>query len=159
MIGFIGLFDTVRDYTWQFTITHTHASVHSHVFTSRFSVTASNGGRSPSSGIPNCPMAQLPASQTNSSQRLYRSSPLTTSLTHQPTLYLLTHQLNQLSLLSLINCPAYNVSARTAHKTPFLCCYVVVALVSIRVSIIVVSHCCRGNMLYLQSRHLAKAVV
>jgi hypothetical protein len=31
MTGLIGLFDTRRDYTLQFTITHT--SVHSHVFT------------------------------------------------------------------------------------------------------------------------------
>jgi hypothetical protein len=33
MIGFTGLFDTVCDYTLQFTITHTHSSVHNHVFT------------------------------------------------------------------------------------------------------------------------------
>jgi hypothetical protein len=43
--GFIGLFNTARDYTLQFSITHTqthtHASVHSHVFTSRCSVEAS----------------------------------------------------------------------------------------------------------------------
>jgi hypothetical protein len=34
MTGFIGPFDTARDYTLQFTVTHAHASVHSHVFTS-----------------------------------------------------------------------------------------------------------------------------
>jgi hypothetical protein len=38
MTGFIGLSDVARDYTSQFTITHT--SVHSHVFTSRCSVAA-----------------------------------------------------------------------------------------------------------------------
>jgi hypothetical protein len=31
MTGFIGFFDTARDYILQFTITHTN--VHSHVFT------------------------------------------------------------------------------------------------------------------------------
>jgi hypothetical protein len=57
MIESIGLFDTASDYTLQFTITHTHThiSVHSNVFTSRYSVAASNGGRSPSSGFPNYP--------------------------------------------------------------------------------------------------------
>jgi hypothetical protein len=39
VIGFIGPFDTARDYTLQFSITHT--SVYSHIFTSRCSVTAS----------------------------------------------------------------------------------------------------------------------
>jgi hypothetical protein len=39
------------------THTHTHTSVHSHVFTSRYSVAASKGGSSPSSGFPNCPRA------------------------------------------------------------------------------------------------------
>jgi hypothetical protein len=33
MTEFIVLFDTSRDYTLHFTITHTHTSVHSHVFT------------------------------------------------------------------------------------------------------------------------------
>jgi hypothetical protein len=41
---FTGLFDTVRDYTLQFTITQ-----HSHFFNNRCSVAASNSGRSPSS--------------------------------------------------------------------------------------------------------------
>jgi hypothetical protein len=37
MTGFIGLFDTARNYTLQFAVkhthTHTHTNVHSHVFT------------------------------------------------------------------------------------------------------------------------------
>jgi hypothetical protein len=33
MIGFIGLFDTARDYALQVTTTHTRASVNSHFFT------------------------------------------------------------------------------------------------------------------------------
>jgi hypothetical protein len=33
MIGFIGLFDAARGYTLQYTVTHTHTSAHSHVFT------------------------------------------------------------------------------------------------------------------------------
>jgi hypothetical protein len=78
MIGFIGLFDTARDYNLQFTVMHIHTIVHSRVFTSLM-VTASNGGRSPSSGFPNCPRSQLPASNSNPWQRLYRSSPVTNS--------------------------------------------------------------------------------
>jgi hypothetical protein len=74
MIGFIGLFDTEGDYTLQFTITHT--SVLSHVFDSRCSVAASNGGRSPSSGFLIYPRHQLPGSHRNSSQRLNLSSSL-----------------------------------------------------------------------------------
>jgi hypothetical protein len=60
---------------------HTYTHVHSHVFTSRCLVAASNGGRSPSSGFLNC--TQLPDSNSNNSQGLNRSSPLaqpTTSL-------------------------------------------------------------------------------
>jgi hypothetical protein len=66
------------------THTHTHTSVYSHVFTSRCLVATSNGGRSPSSGFPNCPRPQLPASHSNSSQRLNLSSP-THQLSHSPT--------------------------------------------------------------------------
>jgi hypothetical protein len=71
----IWLLDTGRDYTSHFTITHT--SVHSHVFTSRCLVAASNGGRSPSSEFLNWPRPQLPTSTSNSSQRLNPSNPLT----------------------------------------------------------------------------------
>jgi hypothetical protein len=63
MIRFIGLVDTERDYALQFTIIHTQTSAHSHVFTSRCSVAASNSGRSASSEFPNYPRPQLPASQ------------------------------------------------------------------------------------------------
>jgi hypothetical protein len=57
-----------------------HASVHSHVFTSRCLVAAFNGERSPSSGFTNGPRPQLPASNSNSSQQLNLSSSLTNSL-------------------------------------------------------------------------------
>jgi hypothetical protein len=83
MIGFIGPFDTAHDYTLQFTLTHTYTSVHSHLFTSRCSVAASNSGRSPYSGFPNYTWPQLPASSSNSSQRLNISSSLTNLVTHQ----------------------------------------------------------------------------
>jgi hypothetical protein len=43
-------------------------------------VVASNGGRSPCSGFLNCSRSQLPASNSNSSWQLNRSSPLTNSL-------------------------------------------------------------------------------
>jgi hypothetical protein len=62
-----------------------HTSAHSHVFTSRCFVAASKGRRYPSSGFPNCLRPQLPASHSNSSQRLNSSSYITNSLTHQPT--------------------------------------------------------------------------
>jgi hypothetical protein len=52
MMGFIGLFDTARDYTLQFTIRHALANIDSHIFTDRCSVAASSSGRSPSSGFP-----------------------------------------------------------------------------------------------------------
>jgi hypothetical protein len=85
MIGFIEL------YNLQSTITHTHTIVHSHVSTSRFSVAASNGGRPPSSAFPNCPQPQLPASNSNSSQRLNRSCPVTNSPTNPPLTQLNSH--------------------------------------------------------------------
>jgi hypothetical protein len=75
-IGFIRLFDTARDYTLQFTIipTHTDTSPHSHVFTSRCLVAASNGRRS-FLWVPEL----SPASATSFSQQ-----PLTTT---KPQLY------------------------------------------------------------------------
>jgi hypothetical protein len=62
-----------------------HYYTHSHVFTSRCSVAASNDGRSLSSGFQNCPWPQLSASNSNSSQQLSPISHLINSLTHQPT--------------------------------------------------------------------------
>jgi hypothetical protein len=76
--------------------THTHTSVRSQVFTSRYSVAASNGGRSPSS-----PRLQLPNYQSHSSQRLNWSSLLNHSLTHQLTTSLHSTQLNWLYLESV----------------------------------------------------------
>jgi hypothetical protein len=55
---------------WQ----HYYTSVHSHFFTSRCLVAVSNGGLSPTSVFPNGPRPQLPASHSNSSQRLNQSS-------------------------------------------------------------------------------------
>jgi hypothetical protein len=120
MIGFIGLFDTSRDCTLQFTITHTHTSVYSHVFTSRCSVAASNGGLFPSSGFPKL----FSASATSFSQQQFTTAEpqqfsysltnwLSNSVTHQPT---------NSAQLTLTNCPAYSISAWTAQKTLFLCC-------------------------------------
>jgi hypothetical protein len=51
MTGFIGLFDTARDNTLQYTVAHTLVST----VTSSIAVAAFNGGRSPSSGFPNSP--------------------------------------------------------------------------------------------------------
>jgi hypothetical protein len=90
MIGFIGLFDIALDYTLQLIITHTHTHYcpHSRLHC-RCLLAASNRVCSPSSGFPNHPWPQLPASNSNSTQRLNRNSSLTdsptNSLTHEPT--------------------------------------------------------------------------
>jgi hypothetical protein len=55
------------------------------VFTSRCLVATSNGGRSPYSGFPIYPCASVTSTNSNSSQGLKSSNPLTHSLTHQPT--------------------------------------------------------------------------
>jgi hypothetical protein len=135
MAGFLGLFD----YTLPFTIPHTHTytSVHSHVFISRFSVAASKRRTFPFLWIRKCPLPQLPASNSNSSQRLNLSSSITDSLSQSLTNKLNSTQLNATEFtstqLTFINCPPYNISARTAQKTPF--------------PIIAVSNCCCGNMI------------
>jgi hypothetical protein len=33
--------------------------------------------------------------------------------------------------IGALTCPAYNISAQTAQKAPFLCCCVIIAFVSI----------------------------
>jgi hypothetical protein len=123
MIGFIGLFDRAGDYNLQFTITYTHTytSVHSHVFTSCYLGTASNGGRSPSSGFTNGSRPQLPVSRSNSSQWLNPSSPQAHSLTNS-----VTHQLTNSAQLTLTS--AFYISARTAQKTPLHYCFAIVAV-------------------------------
>jgi hypothetical protein len=78
-----------------------------------------NGGLSPYSGFPNYPRASLLVS--NSSKRPNCSSPLTS---HQPTRFV---PLYSSALTSLTSCSAYNISARTAQKTLFLCCCSIVA--------------------------------
>jgi hypothetical protein len=76
MTWFIGLFDTVSDYTLECPQPRLHC---------RCLVTAFNSERSPSSPFPNCPRPQLPASNSNTSQRLNLSTRLTNSVTHQQT--------------------------------------------------------------------------
>jgi hypothetical protein len=83
MTGFIGLFDTARDYTLQFTITHTHTHMHILVSKITSSLAASNGARSHFSGFPNYPRSQLSSSHSISSQ-LKRSGFLTNRHTQQP---------------------------------------------------------------------------
>jgi hypothetical protein len=69
------------------THTHTHTHVHSYVFLSWCLIAASNSGHSRDSGFPNYPRPQLPASDSNSSQKLNLSSSLihwrTQSLSNQ----------------------------------------------------------------------------
>jgi hypothetical protein len=91
VIGFLGLLCN----TWLHLTNHYHrqTGVHSLVFTSRCSVAASNGGCSPSSGFPNYPQPQLPASNSNGSLGLNLSS----SLSNSPTNYFT--QLNSIALI------------------------------------------------------------
>jgi hypothetical protein len=86
VIGFnelLQLVTTSKDYavtvlhTSQITIEHTRSSQSVAVFTSRCSIAASSGICSVTSGFPNCPQPQLPASHSKSSQQLNHSSPLT----------------------------------------------------------------------------------
>jgi hypothetical protein len=101
LIGFIGWtlwYSAWLHFTFRY---YTHTSVHSHLFTSRCFVPASNGGRSPSS-----------VSRTV----LGLSYQLLTATAHNDwtaVVPYLTHSLT---------CPAYNISARTAKKTPLPCC-------------------------------------
>jgi hypothetical protein len=102
---------TQRATTLYNSLLRTHTSVHSHVFTSRYAVAATNGGRSPSSGFSSYPRPQLPASKSNNSSQLI---PPVISLTH----YLFTYWLSSL----LIGWHDYNTTTRITQKTPFLCC-------------------------------------
>jgi hypothetical protein len=86
VIGFselLQLVTTSKDYaltilhTSQITIGHTRSSQSVTVFTSHCLVIASNSGCFPSSGFPNCPQPQLPASHSNNSQQLNPSGHLT----------------------------------------------------------------------------------
>jgi hypothetical protein len=97
MFEFIGLIDTERGCTLNFTITHTHtpylqSRLHKPLLGSFF-----ERRRFPSSASRTIPGLS--------------SSRLTNSVTHQPTPSFLSPQLTV--------CPAINVSGRTAHKTPF----------------------------------------
>jgi hypothetical protein len=102
-------------------LTHTHTQLHWSLL-----IAASNSGHSFSSGLPNCPWPQLPASHSNSSQRLNLSSSLTNSLIHQLlftalnstdftslTLLLITFRhgphRNHLSSLAVSNCCSENM--------------------------------------------------
>jgi hypothetical protein len=75
MTWFIANFDTSRDYILQFTITYTLVPT----FTPLLLLLGSsfNDIYSPPSGFLNCPQHQLPASNSNSSQRLHPSRSLT----------------------------------------------------------------------------------
>jgi hypothetical protein len=98
MIGFIGLFDIARDYTLQFSIihTHTHTSVHSHIFTSRYSVAASTADipfplRSRTIHSINYQLLTATAHNDQASAVIYLS------LTHS-----LTNQLNSVTLHAIV---------------------------------------------------------
>jgi hypothetical protein len=141
---FVEIFDTAHDYILHIfqCYTHTHTSVHSHVFNSRCLVTVS---------AVDVPLPLGPelseALATNLSQGLNRSSPLTNTLTHQT-----THSLTPLSDCpvtdSSLTCPSNNIFLRNSQGTPFLCYCAIVAFVSVGVP-----------TWWLLSRCLATAVV
>jgi hypothetical protein len=82
-----------NSHTLQFITARTKSS-QSAVFISHCTVTVYNSGHSHYSGFPNYPHAkcqQLPASNSNSSQGLNCSSPLTHSPNHQPTRFTPLH--------------------------------------------------------------------
>jgi hypothetical protein len=115
MIGFIELFDTASDYTSQFIITHTYSSVHSHVFTSRCLVAASNSGRSPFSGFP-----IIPASATSfSHQQLTRTEPQ--HFSNSPTDWLTESFTNQLISIDWLLITSRQGSRRK-HCFPVVVC-------------------------------------
>jgi hypothetical protein len=93
--------------TLQFTTAHTKFFPAFCVFTSRWLVTASTEDVPLTSCSRNISVPQLPAPNSNSSQRLNCSS-LTNLLSHQPTLHF--------SALTLINCLVSNISAWTHRK-------------------------------------------
>jgi hypothetical protein len=73
-----------NSHTLKFATVHNYVFSVCCVFTSRCLVTASNGGRSPSAGFPNCSLA---SAITFSQQQLTTTEPRqsSNSLTHQPT--------------------------------------------------------------------------
>jgi hypothetical protein len=110
VLGFIELLQLVTTskgyaltvlHTSQITIGHIRSSQSVTDFYCRCLVAASNGGRSLSSGHPNCPRPQLQASHSNISQQLDPSGYLANSLTNQP-------------FYPSPNLSAYNISTRTA---------------------------------------------
>jgi hypothetical protein len=83
MMGFIELFDLQRENTLQFTITYTHTSIRSHVFTSRCLAVGSTADVPLPLGSRNVPGLNYQVLTRDSSQHLKRISPLT----HQPILH------------------------------------------------------------------------
>jgi hypothetical protein len=72
------VYDTTRDYSLHFTVINTHRCPQSCLHC-RCLVAVFNGERSSSFGFPNYPQPQLPASNSNGSQRLNLNSSLTHS--------------------------------------------------------------------------------
>jgi hypothetical protein len=88
VIGFIELLNVTKSTNYavtvlrtsQITIGHIESSQYVTLFNNRCLVSASNGGRSRSSGFPNCRRPLIPASHNNSSQKLNPSCYLTNLL-------------------------------------------------------------------------------
>jgi hypothetical protein len=106
----------IQRVTTLYTHTHTHTSVYSHFFTCRYSIAASNGGRSTSSGFPKCRRPPLPVSNSNSSHRLNLSSPLT----HSPTSCSSLH-LTDFTPLTVLRVTPRNGQHRKHHYSVEVC--------------------------------------
>jgi hypothetical protein len=115
MIEFIGPFDMACDYPWQFTIAHMHAYTHTHPCPQSCLHLPWLGHSLPWQMFPFLWVPELSlASATSFSQEPNLISSLINRLTNS-----VTHQLTQLSWLSLTNSPADNISAWTAQRKPF----------------------------------------
>jgi hypothetical protein len=118
IIGFIGPFNTARDYTLQFT--HTHIHTHTLVSTVPSSLAVARWRLPLCSRIISGLSYQLltATAHKNSTRAVHLLIKL---VTHQPSHSIVLKSTDWLNLLPT-NCPACNISARTAHKTPFLWC-------------------------------------
>jgi hypothetical protein len=120
MTLFVAHFDTARDCTLQFTVTHTHTHTNTHTHTLVSTDTSSlplldnvfQRRIYPFLWVQELSLRPHVASHSNSPQKLnpssYLSNPFTNQLTGK-----LTH-------------PSHNISARTAWKILVLCCSAVV---------------------------------
>jgi hypothetical protein len=141
MIEFIGLFDTVHDYPWQFTITHTHTHTPTHSAMSPvLSSLAVAGSQLAMADVP------LPLGSWTIPGLSYQLLTPTAHNNQTSAVLWLTHKLSHSTTnstqLTLTNCPAVNISAWTTQKTPFHYCCAIVAMETCLFTKLLLSHSC-----------------